>query len=264
MIIKPGFFQKKLRSLTLTVFNRLENNNNAVFETNGEKHFIDNLFGYLNKTVQGKKILFDVGANIGTYSLMLLNQNREIENVEIHVFEPTTACFKLLQDRFAHTVNVILNKKAVSDSVGSAEIYFDEQKSSLASLYKRNLSAYSTHMDQSEIVETIRLENYFADHQIGHVHFLKIDIEGHEMAAFTGMGNYLNSEFVDFIQFEYGGANLDSHTSLMELYALLETAGFVITKIMPRGLEVRPYHPWMDNFQYANYVAVSSTILTSL
>jgi len=41
---------------------------------------------------------------------------------------------------------------------------------------------------------------------------------------------------------------------------LLEKGGFKVAKIMPRGLDVRPYSPWMDNFQYANYVALSPRI----
>lgn len=264
MLIKPGFFQNKLRSLAFAAFNRLENNNNAHFESNGEKRFIDDLFQHLNDTILGKKVLFDVGANIGAYSNMLLDKSRQIGEIEIHVFEPTQACFQLLQSKFSHISNVILNKQAVSDSAGTSKIFFDEQKSSLASLYQRNLTAYSKQMDQSEMVETIRLDNYIEQCHIAHIHFLKIDVEGHELAAFSGLGEYLSSDFIDFIQFEYGGANLDSHTSLMELYGLFEKAGFVVTKIMPSGLEIRPYHPRMDNFQYANYVAVSDRILNSL
>ena len=84
------------------------------------------------------------------------------------------------------------------------------------------------------------------------------------MAAFEGLGSYLNGDFIDFVQFEYGGANLDSHTSLMELYALFEKAGFVMTKVMRNGLDIRPYKPWMENFQYANYVAISRKIVDGL
>jgi hypothetical protein len=50
----------------------------------------------------------------------------------------------------------------------------------------------------------------------------------------------------------------------MDLYTLFEKAGFVVAKVMRNGLEVRPYKPWMDNFQYANYVAISSKVLSRL
>ncbi len=37
----------------------------------------------------------------------------------------------------------------------------------------------------------------------------------------------MDKAFLDFIQFEYGGANLDSHTSLLEFFDFLETRGFL-------------------------------------
>ena len=119
-------------------------------------------------------------------------------------------------------------------------------------------------MNQSEIVETTPLDIYIKENSIEHINFLKIDIEGHEMAALLGIGGYFSGDFIDFIQFEYGGSHLDSHTSLMELYILFEKSGFKMSKIMPKDLDIRPYSPWMDNFQYANYVAISANIVDRL
>ena len=71
----------------------------------------------------------------------------------------------------------------------------------------------------------------------------------------------MNGDFIDYIQFEYGGANLDSHSSLMEIYKLLSDNGFKVTKVMPNGLEIREYAPFMDNFNYSNYVAISEKVI---
>lgn len=169
------------------------------------------------------------------------------------------ACFDILNKRFSNYTlhNIVLNKKAVSNNNGVAKIFYDVDKSGLASLYKRNLNSYTINMDKFEMVETVRLDTYITERSIDHIHFLKLDIEGHELAALHGLGTFRSGEFIDFIQFEYGGANIDSHTSLMELYVLFEDAGFVVAKIMRKGLEIRSYKPWMDNFQYGNYVAIS-------
>ena len=139
------------------------------------------------------------------------------------------------------------------------------QSSGLISPTSRaNLSSIGMSLNQSETVQTIRLDSYIKAKRITHIHLLKIDIEGHEIAAFEGMGEYLSGDFVDFIQFEYGGANLDSKTSLMDLYALFESRGFVVGKLMPRGVELRAYKAWMENFQYANYVAISRPLAQKL
>jgi hypothetical protein len=84
------------------------------------------------------------------------------------------------------------------------------------------------------------------------------------LAVLEGLGSYLRGDFIDFVQFEYGGTNLDSHTRLMDFYLLFEQSGFKVAKIMPKGLDIRPYNPWMDNFQYANFVAISTKIIDRL
>jgi len=265
MITAQNTIRNKLRSLSLRTFNYLENNGNTNFETNGEEIFVGNLFTYLKKDYRDKITVFDIGANVGDYTQILLDRSIVFQKqLKIHVFEPTQSCYKVLENKFSGIEEVVLNQEAASNSNETVKIYFNEQKSGLASLYKRNLDAYSINMSQSEVVHTLRLDNYIESNHITHVHFLKIDIEGHEMPALEGLGSYLNENFIDFIQFEYGGASLDSHTSLMELYDLFEKAGFVLTKVMPDGLEIRPYQPWMDNFQYANYVAISRNIVDKL
>ena len=262
MITDQSVLMRKLRTLALRVFLYLDNSGTSDFDSNGEKRFIDNLFRRVACTRGDTTVFFDVGANVGEYTRMLVDKCATANfTPEIHVFEPTRSCFETVSAKFGGMDHVILNRKAISNKAEQVEIYYDVAGSELASLYKRNLDAYSTEMNRSETVEAIRLDSYIETAGIKHIHFLKIDIEGHEIAAFEGLGIYLNVDFIDFIQFEYGGANLDSHTSLMDLYAVFTKAGFVMTKVMPNGLEVRPYKPWMDNFQYANFVAVSDRVM---
>ena len=82
--------------------------------------------------------------------------------------------------------------------------------------------------------------------------------------ALEGFGKYLKSDFIDFIQFEYGGANLDSNTNLKQMYEILEQRGFVLAKIMPNGVAIRKYEHYMDNFQYSNYLAISKRIINMI
>ncbi|HBZ35115.1 MAG TPA: methyltransferase FkbM [Rikenellaceae bacterium] len=262
MITKPGRFKTKIRSLLISTFDRIENNNNCNFETNGEKHFLENLFADFSKDKEKKRIIFDVGANIGEYTQMLLDC-AEQHNVpaDIHVFEPTAKCFEDLEDRFRTYDNVFLNKKGLSDTGEKCLIYYDQEQSGLASLYRRDLRYYNIELSKSEEIETICAVDYIERKKIPHIDYLKVDVEGHELKAFVGFGKYLSSDYIDYIQFEYGGANLDSHTSLMELYTFLEGRGFKVAKVFPKGLEIRSYNPEMENFSYANYVAISNRLL---
>ncbi|MCY6412415.1 FkbM family methyltransferase [Acinetobacter sp. VNH17] len=257
-------WKEKLRNLAWKLFSKLENNDNVNFDENGESFFIESLLKTLSQTEDNSKkiIIFDIGANIGHYttilqSISLLNQL----SLEIHLFEPTQSCFNILTEKFGHDTNIILNNFGASSEDGETVIFYDKEQSGLASLYDRNLDAYNLKFSHVESVSVKKISNYIKERGILHIDFIKIDIEGHELKAFEGFCDYINADFIDYIQFEYGGANLDSHTSLMELYTFFQKRNFSIAKIMPNGLSIRIYQPWMDNFTYANYVAISNKVL---
>jgi hypothetical protein len=92
----------------------------------------------------------------------------------------------------------------------------------------------------------------------------RLDIEGNEINALNSFGKYLSPGYINFIQFEYGGANIDSHTNLMDFYHLLQPRGFKICKIMKDYLELRKYDPRLENFVCQNFVAVSEKIFPIL
>ncbi len=261
MLVKSTLLGRKVRSLFLRIFHYLENDDNPRIETNGEGLLIRQLARFFRD--EPRLVMFDVGANVGSFSDLLLRIFRA-DRTTLHVFEPMESSFNALEEKFGAEASVILNKKAASDRTGAATVYFDQGRSGFASLHKRNLSAYGISMDKSQDIETVRLDDYIRGREIGHINFMKLDIEGHEPSALRGLGKYLDNAFIDFLQFEYGGANLDSGSSLMQLYDMLENADFRIAKIMRGGIELRNYRPWMDNFHYSNYIAVSKRILTRL
>ncbi len=245
------------------IIDLLENNNNPSPEKNGEHIFIDIFLKNGFKDNEGL-VIFDVGANIGEYTKHLIEkiyeEDKEIK-YKIYLFEPTKISFAKLKDTFADQNNIFLNNYALSDISGEESIFYDKQGSGLASLYKRNLSYYDIVLDKSETVTVNTLKDFIESNRFSTVDLIKIDVEGNELKVLKGMGTYLNKDFVNFIQFEYGGTNLDAHTSLADFYSLLEPKGFKIAKVMPYGLDFKPYDPSMDNFKYSNYVAVSKRLL---
>lgn len=269
-IERNNFYQRNSKNLK-KIFARnlhklidvLENNNNSNPDKNGEHLFIDFLLKNVAKNNENL-VIFDVGANKGEYTKHLVEkiskQNKGLK-YNIHLFEPTEISFAKLKDGFDNQDNIFLNNYALSDASGEESIFYDKQGSGLASLYERNLSYYDIALDKNEIVVVKTLKDFIESNKFSIIDLIKIDVEGNELKVLKGMDTYLNKDFVNFIQFEYGGTNLDAHTSLADFYSLLEPKGFKIAKVMPYGLDFKPYDPSMDNFKYSNYVAVSKRLL---
>ena len=231
-----------------------------MYQDSGEFYFIKCLLIYYYELAN--PVFFDIGSNVGCYTDTLLQSKKE--KGTFHLFEPTKKCFQELVKKYNGQNHIHVNKLAVSDKNGQVPIFYDKEGSNLASLYKRDLKNYFIEMNKWENVDTIRLDDYINKHQIQHIHLLKMDTEGHELAVLKSLGNYLNRDFVDFIQFEYGGTYLDANISLYDMYAILETAGFKIGKLHAQGIKMLSYGPWIEDYRYANYVAIPERIANSM
>lgn len=259
MYVKLSRIRKKIREYGKFMFDSIENNNNTDFEKNGEAVFLENLFKYWSKNNR-HVVVFDVGSNTGEY-LKMIKKNIIKYNIcaEVHAFEPMKSAYQLLEKKYSDKM-FILNNFGASDCSETVTLYFDKLNSGLASIYKRSLDFFGISLDLSETIDVVRLDQYVVKKQISHIDYIKFDVEGHELFALKGLGELLKNQSIDFIQFEYGGANLDSKTYLKDLFEIFEKSKYRVAKILPRGIEERKYHPFMENFSYSNFVAISSKV----
>ena len=255
-----------IRHKLLSGLNRLidflDNNNNTDFYSNGEESFMVAFSKIKAPIPNSKPIIFDVGANKGDWTDIAKSR---IQNAELHLFEPSVVAYNVLMKRYScdkhmGSFPLFISNVACSDKNETLPLYYDHPGSTLASLTKRDLSFYNINMGKSEEVKCIRLYDYIRGNNITHIDLLKIDVEGHELTVLKGLGDYFNTSFIDFVQFEYGGANIDTHTTLRDLFEIFNKSGFRVGKLFPRGIEFNNYVPRMENFQYSNWVAVSNKI----
>jgi len=238
---------------------RLDNTGDGDYEASGEMNFLRALG---RSYFPADFTLFDIGANRGDYTEMAMKSFSTADKY-FHLFEPQRSCVQVLKDKFSNVKGLTINDFGLSDQSGSAELYKDFDRSGLASLYERNLDHYDIKMNRKESIKLETGTDYLKRTQIEKIDLMKIDVEGHELSVLSGFGSFVTPQNVSLIQFEYGGANLDAHTSLLELFSYLEKRGYVMTKMMKKYLEIRKYHPRLENFMFSNYVAVSPKFIKS-
>jgi Methyltransferase FkbM domain len=86
------------------------------------------------------------------------------------------------------------------------------------------------------------------------IHLLKLDVEGSEIDILRGADELLENGGIDFLQFEFGGCNIDSRTYFRDFYDLLSPR-FRIFRIVTDGLRaVDEYREIGEIFTTTNYL----------
>ena len=199
-------------------------------------------------------VLIDAGAHVGGYASFFLTH---FPNGQAYCFEPVQAHFDLLQRKLASVNRVELFQFALSDFVGETSIYRDAQVSGLASLSKRKLDHFSISMNIEETVKVTTLDTFASQQSIEYVDLLKLDVEGHELKVLQGATELFSSHRVGVVQFEFGGCNLDTRTSLRDFYFFMTRYGFCMYVINRYGLEqIKHYREMYEQYRTTNFVGV--------
>ena len=89
---------------------------------------------------------------------------------------------------------------------------------------------------------------------------LKLDVEGHELKVLNGAHSLINSNSIDFIQFEFGGCNIDSRTYFQDFFYLLNPY-YEIYRLVKDGIVlIEHYEERHEVFVTTNYLAISRKI----
>lgn len=133
-------------------------------------------------------IVFDVGANVGFFTLLAaaLVGSRG----QVHAFEPNPGTFAALRHNVHLNIGdqVRLHSCACSDTPGKVHLYFGQGvDSGLASLRQT-----SDLLKDTVVCRAITLDDYVTSQRVGKVRLLKMDIEGGELLALCGATGLLS------------------------------------------------------------------------
>ena len=191
----------------------------------------------LKRLLLSKTIVFDIGANIGYYTLLAAHMLRG--RGAVYAFEPWPLLFAALQrnvglNRFDH---VHLNQLAVSDSDGVTALYLPAPTNGDMHLSNASLVQGFMPQDRSISVHTVRFDAYCSSQNITSVDLVKIDTEGAELMVLLGMGTLLEKWMPDIII-----EVLDSYAEQIDSF--LRPYGYRAFLITNYGLtEVRSLQP---------------------
>lgn len=126
-------------------------------------------------------MLFDVGANIGNYSLDLIQQFGC--SAEVHAFEPLSSTYEMLTDNMQPYGNVFCHNIGLGREIKVMPVYTNKAGSGLTSVYKRRLDHFDIDMNIKQDCNFSTVDDFCKSNDIKHIHYLKIDVEGHELAV---------------------------------------------------------------------------------
>lgn len=199
---------------------------NLLINQISEKRIYDN---YLNR-IKEKNIMFDLGANIGLFSLYV---NKLFKN--IYAFEPTPQTFEILKSFLYQFNNVNLINKAVDIVDGVKELYIYEFNSTMNSLlnteYDRKRVRQFDGMNKISI-PVITLNTFCKENNILNIDFIKMDIESEEVVlimdkSFEEISKIIKNMYIEVhCTFDLNGNDSDKNRLLLE--QRLKELGFIV------------------------------------
>jgi FkbM family methyltransferase len=167
---------------------------------------IEELKFYRSVIGNNKKLIFDVGANVGNKSIIFSEISKSVL-----LFEPDITNVKILKARFKNKSNYIIIDCALSNQKGGAEYYAISDDSAYNSLSEKHILTVAK--ARGIINGKNKLTSYkvrtntlsFFIEKYGLPDYLKLDVEGYEKEVLLGL-----DRMVPFISFE---ANLPQFLS---------------------------------------------------
>ena len=220
-------------------------------EQNGE-------LAVLRRWIKPGAVVFDVGAHAGRWTEAVL---AHCTVASVHLFEPLPAQAAALRERFAEGIRreqLRVEQCAVGEQAGSREFHHYTTSPAWSGLHRRHSVERETSIRPPESlrVPVITLDDYCQRAGVSRIGFLKVDVEGGELAVLRGAQQLLRRGDIDFIQFEYGGTYRDAGVTLREVFELLQGLGCLLFRVTPDGLRHHStFNPALEDYAYANYLA---------
>lgn len=197
-------------------------------------------FEVIPRLVHPGDVAFDIGANIGLYSVLL--DRLCGPSGRVWAFEPVPETYWRLRETLAlnRCGNVVPVQAAVCKREGGIVVnLFGPEHSewnSLGTPCMKEVNGGSVVPERSVGVPACSLDQFCANENIKRINFLKVDVEGFEIPVFEGAESLLSERRVDYICFEVSrsplkGAGFESR----QVFEALERHGYLSYTVEKTG-----------------------------
>ena len=138
----------------------------------------------LSRILTSTDTVIDVGANRGVYAFIFARICGQVE-----LFEPNKLCAELLFDWASNYSHVNVHQLALSDRLGSTELYIPLDSSGTEHDASATIEENRQGPFRKQLVPLATLDSY----TFSNIAFIKIDVEGHEHCVLKGAHNTLVS-----------------------------------------------------------------------
>ena len=141
--------------------------------------------------------IIDVGANIGQSARKFIEW---FPHSMIYCFEPVSSTFSDLTKNLCQYSNIRCFQLALGKLQGKGKMRVDGSSLGASMLKADDIPPGAT----IEQVDLTTLDKFCEQQRLGHISFLKIDTEGHDLDVLKGADNLLGNQKIDVIQVEAG------------------------------------------------------------
>jgi len=190
----------------------------SIFETGVWEHAETAI---VRKAIHPSQVCLDIGANVGYFSLLMAKLG-----ATVHAYEPTSYAFNRMKANIALNPNLAQNIVLYKQGLSDRSFEFEE---ALESRFSSRVLAHS----ESEKISFKTLDSVWS----GPLHFLKVDVDGHDTEVIRGGLNTLRlnkpivlAEFCDRVLRPYNSSVADLANAFIE-------CGYSRCKILETGEE---------------------------
>lgn len=211
--------------------------------TNGEEAIFRKL------SAQNLGCIFDVGANLGNWTLMA---KKYFPHAHVHCFEVIDTIFENLQTSLEKVPNVTINNFGLLNEATEHDLNFCPQETGKGSIFNFENEG----VNKVKYAKFVTGDSYMQQNKIAHIGFLKLDIEGSEHFVLKGFNSALKEKKIDIVQFEYGRMNIVTGFLLRDFYEFFNSKSYEVGKIYSNYVDFRQYDFSHEDFRGPNFLAV--------